>query len=141
TARVVDAPAAGLTLRLAASTLDNRIEDMGGIPPIVINRGEQAHKQGFPTGAYHARRYEIIDPDRHRVLTPDDSVMVDDTAVFVGRMQPTSTQSLSGELRLLGNVVTISGLVDRRAGLQQMNQTESFRCQTGYNNGLQNAAR
>ncbi|HEX6308296.1 MAG TPA: SusC/RagA family TonB-linked outer membrane protein [Longimicrobiales bacterium] len=140
-ARLVSTPAAGLTVRLAASTLDNRIDDMGGIPPIVINRGEQAHKQGFPTGAYHARRYEIVDPDRQRILTPDDLIMIDDTAVFVGRMQPTSTQSLSSELRLFGNLITISGLLDRRAGHQQMNQTESFRCQTGYNNGLQNAAR
>jgi TonB-dependent starch-binding outer membrane protein SusC len=67
--------------------------------------------------------------------------MVDDTTVFIGRILPTNSQSFSGDVSLFRNLLTISGLLDRRAGHYQLNETENFRCSTAYNNGLQNAAR
>jgi TonB-dependent starch-binding outer membrane protein SusC len=140
-ARVFQTPQAALNMRLSATTLDNRIEDLGeDIQPIVFNRGNQQHKQGFPTGAFFGRRYEIVG-NPTGVLRQQDIRMVDDTTVFMGRMLPTNTQSLSGDLSLFRNLVTLSGLVDRRAGMQQLNYTELFRCQTGFNNGTQGAAR
>jgi hypothetical protein len=67
--------------------------------------------------------------------------MVDDTAITLGPTLPTNSQSLSADLSLFRNLVTISGLVDRRAGNKQLNYTELFRCNTGYANALGNAAR
>jgi TonB-dependent starch-binding outer membrane protein SusC len=141
-ARPISRPEVALNLRLSASTLRNRIEDMGeDIDPIIFNRGNQQHKQGNPTGAFYARRYEIVNPGTQRILTPADIRMVDDTTVLLGPSLPTNSQSLSGELALFRNLVTISGLVERRAGLRQLNYTELFRCQTGYNNATAGAAR
>jgi TonB-dependent starch-binding outer membrane protein SusC len=141
-ARVFSRPEAALNLRLSASTLKNRIEDMGDdIEPIVFNRGNQQHKEGFPTGGFYAQRYEIVNPGQQRILTRDDVVLVDDSTVFVGPSLPTNTQALSGDLTLFRNLITISGLVERRAGHKQLNYTELFRCNTGYANAVAGAAR
>lgn len=157
-ARIINAPNISLNMRLAASTLDNRIEDLGeDIQPIVFNRGNQQHKQGFPTGAFFGRNYEVIadslakrqaSPVNGRVLLQrgdvrliddDPTTTANDTAIFQGRSLPTNTQALSADLTLFG-FVTVSGLVERRAGLKQLNYTEYFRCLTGYNRGSANSA-
>jgi hypothetical protein len=140
--RAFASPNATLNVRLSASTLKNEIEELGqGIQPIIFNRGNQRHAQGQPTGAFFGRRYEIVNPGQHRILTPADVKMLDDTAVTIGPTLPTNSQSLSADLSLFRNLVTISALFDRRAGNKQLNYTELFRCNTGYANALANAAR
>jgi TonB-linked SusC/RagA family outer membrane protein len=137
-ARVIQTPQAALNLRVAASTLDNRIEDLGeDIAPITHNRNSvQMHKQGFPTGSFHGRRFEIRNPSEQRLLTRDDVLLLDvDSVMFLGRSLPTNTQSLSGDLSLFRNLLTISALFERRAGMYQLNDTERFRCFTGYSRG------
>lgn len=141
-ASVLRTPDATINLRLAASTLDNKIESLGeNIQPISFNRGNQQHKQGFATGAFFARRYEILRPDEQRLLTPADLRIVDDTAVFLGPVLPTNSQALSTDITLFGNLVSISALLERRAGNKQLNYTELFRCGTNYANGVAGAAR
>jgi TonB-dependent starch-binding outer membrane protein SusC len=137
-ARLIQTPDVGLNLRLSASTLDNRIEDLGeDIQPITFNRnGVQQHKQGFPTGAFFGRRFEIANPGQQRLLTRDDVRLLDtDSVVFLGRSLPSNTQSLSADLSLFRNVITISSVFERRAGHYQLNDTERFRCTTGYSRG------
>lgn len=157
-ARVLNARNVSLNMRLAASTLDNRIEDLGeDIQPIIFNRGGQMHKQGFPTGAFLGRNYEIIadslalrqaNPvNGHvllkrgdvRLIDDDPTTTANDTSVFQGRALPSNTQALSADLTLFG-FLTISGLVERRAGMKQFNYTEYFRCTTGYNRGAAGGA-
>jgi hypothetical protein len=146
-ANVINAGRVRLDARLTATTLHNRIEALGeGIPPIVINRGEQAHRQGFPTGGFFALPIKWNDDDGNGILTRNE-VQVDsskflivpaanptatrslDTLAtsFVGPQLPTNTQGFSADLTLFGNV-TISTLFERRAGHRQLNGTESFRC-------------
>lgn len=136
-----------LNLRLGASTLDNRIENLGeNIQPIVFNRGTQQHKNGYPTGAFFQRKYEInadslakrqANPVNGHVLLQRGDVQlvpVGPDSSFVGHALPTSTQTLSTDITLLGKI-TITSLFERRAGGYQSNFTEYFRCQTGYNRG------
>lgn len=137
-ARVIQTPQALLNVRLSAMTLDNRIEDLGkDIAPITLNRNSvQMHKQGFPTGAFHGRRFEIRNPNEQRLLTRDDVILVDvDSSVFLGRSLPTNSQAISGDLTLFRNLLTISTLFERRGGLYQLNDSERFRCFTGYSRG------
>ncbi len=137
-ARVLQTEDVGLNVRVAASTLDNKIEDLGeNIRPIIFNRnGVQQHKQGFPTGAFFGRRYEITNPNEQRLLSRDDVRLIDiDSVVFLGRALPTNTQSVSADLSLFGRLLTITTLFERRAGHYQLNDTERFRCATGYNRG------
>jgi TonB-dependent starch-binding outer membrane protein SusC len=143
-ANIVSSKNIGLDARFTATTLKNKIENLGeGIAPITINRGEQAHRQGFPTGAYFALPLKWNDADGNGKLTIAE-VTVDsarrlvvknattglmDTlnTAYLGPSLPTNTQTLGGDLTLFQNF-TISTLFERRAGHKQLNGTESFRC-------------
>jgi TonB-linked SusC/RagA family outer membrane protein len=133
-ARIFEGRESALNMRLSATTLDNRIEELGeGVEPIVFNRGNQRHQEGFPAGAFFGRKYTINDADGDGVLARSDVRLSTDpdTAVFLGYSLPTNSQSLSGDLRLF-RYVTIATLFERRAGHKQLNFTEGFRCSAGF---------
>jgi TonB-dependent starch-binding outer membrane protein SusC len=142
-----------LDTRLTATTLSNKIESLGaGIAPISLYRGEQAHREGFPAGAYFALPLKYNDANGDGKLTRAE-VSVDtsqflivphqcvatatvscitgqlDTlkTAYVGPSSPTNTQSIFADLTLF-NMFTISTLFERRAGMRQLNETEFFRC-------------
>ncbi|MHB1310804.1 MAG: SusC/RagA family TonB-linked outer membrane protein [Gemmatimonadaceae bacterium] len=130
-----------LNAHVAATILHNRIENLGyGIAPIVLNRGEQAHRNGYPTGAFFALPIKYNDADGNGKLTrlevsvDTSKLMVDSlgkltNTSYIGPSLPTNTQSISGELRLF-NFLTISTMFERRGGNYQLNYTEAFRCRT-----------
>ncbi|MBA3578529.1 MAG: SusC/RagA family TonB-linked outer membrane protein [Gemmatimonadaceae bacterium] len=135
----------GFDIRLTATTLRNRIDELGeGIAPIQFNRGAQAHREGFPTGAFFAAPIKFNDANGDGKLsrlevTVDTSKFlrvrnatggIDTlTIAYVGPSLPTNTQGLNLALTLVRNV-TISTLFERRAGHKQLNYTERFRCTT-----------
>ncbi|MEJ7760473.1 MAG: SusC/RagA family TonB-linked outer membrane protein [Gemmatimonadaceae bacterium] len=146
-ANLVDASKFRFDARLTATTLRNRIEDLAldsAVAPIQFNRGAQAHRQDFPTGAFFARPIKYDDADKNGKLSRAE-VTVDtskflavrnikgglDTlnVAYVGPALPTNTQGLSGDVTLFG-AFTISALFERRAGNKQLNFTEFFRCRT-----------
>jgi hypothetical protein len=141
-------PRANLNLRLTATTVRNKIVDLGaGVDPIPFGRAQQ-HVTGYPAGSYFQRPYTFSDPNNDGKLTVAD-VTFDNTRqtvvrlrnedgtireetipeVYLGSSLPTNSQSLSAQLTLF-DFVTLSALFDRRAGFKQQNETESFRCST-----------
>ena len=144
-ANVLNASNFRLDARLTATTLRNKLEVLGaGIAPIALNRGNQVHREGFPTGAFFARPIKYNDADGNGRLTRAE-VTVDtskflivpnlliagklDTlaSAYVGPQLPTNTQGIGGDLTIFKNI-TISTLFERRAGHKQLNYTEFFRC-------------
>lgn len=145
-ANVVSARRLSLDLHATATTLRNRIENLGeGIAPITFNRGAQAHREGFPTGAFFALPIKYNDANGDGLLTRAEVTVdsskflhirnaetggIDTLALaYVGPSLPTNTQTLSGDLTLFQNL-TISAVFERRAGQKQLNYTERFRCTT-----------
>lgn len=141
-----------LNVRLALTTLQNEIEELGvGIAPIVFGRGPQNHREGFPTGAFFATPYTYddanddglisrgevkVDSSRFLVVPTQSATrkalgLTSDTLNFtyVGPSLPTNTQSFSADLTLFGTV-SITTLFERRAGHKQLNFTEYFRCRS-----------
>lgn len=144
-ARVLDLRNVGLDLRLASSTLSNEIESLGGQDDIVINRGEQRHREGFPAGAYFQDRYVIEDdgdgllhsgftggggPVPSEVRIVRDSINGEAIPHYIGPALPTHSNALSGDLRLF-DFITISTLFEQRGGHFQLDATSEFRCRTG----------
>lgn len=135
----------GFDVRLTATTLRNKIVELGeDIAPISLNRGAQAHREGFPTGAYFATpikfndangdgkltRAEVTYDESKFLVVPDGAGGLDTLrTAYVGPSMPTNTQGLSMALTLFRNV-TLSTLFERRAGQKQLNYTERFRCTT-----------
>lgn len=117
----------GLDLRVALTTLDNEVVALGeGVEDIVINRGLQRHKEGYPAGAFFSVPYTINDADGNGLLT-NSEVTLGDTAVYIGPALPTYQASLGGELRLFG-WLRVSTLFEARGGNYQGNDSEAFRC-------------
>ncbi|HET9683179.1 MAG TPA: SusC/RagA family TonB-linked outer membrane protein [Gemmatimonadaceae bacterium] len=122
--------------RLTATTLHNNIDALGaGVAPIVFNRGAQAHREGYPTGAFFALPIKYNDADGNGKLTRAE-VTVDSSKIipslglaYVGPSLPTNTQGIGGDLTLFKQF-TISTLFERRGGNRQLNYTEYFRCRT-----------
>lgn len=124
---------------LAATILHNKIEKLGaGVAPISLYRGEQQHREGYPTGGYFALPIKWSDADGNGKLTRaevtvDSARLIHDSLgratniAFIGPSLPTNTQSVSGDLTLF-KTITITTLFERRAGNYQLNSTESFRC-------------
>ncbi|MFL5540076.1 MAG: SusC/RagA family TonB-linked outer membrane protein [Longimicrobiaceae bacterium] len=146
-ALVVDRRNIRFNARLAASTLHNKIVEMGqGIAPISFNRGVQFHREGFSAGGFFARPYKFNDAngnglldrseirvDSSRFITLRDQVTGRDTTLaleYLGPSLPTNTQALSADLTLFRNI-TFTTVFERRAGNHQMNYTEYFRCVNG----------
>ena len=142
-ANVLSTRRVGLDMRMTATTLKNRIEDLGkGIAPISLNRGSQAHREGFPTGGYFALPLKWNDADGNgklsvaevtvdsarRLVVKNDKGGLDTlNTSYVGPSLPTNTQTLSGDLTLF-NTLTFSAMFERRGGHKQLNYTEDFRC-------------
>jgi TonB-dependent starch-binding outer membrane protein SusC len=146
---VVQADNVNFNVHLTASTLHNRIEKLGeGIAPIILNRGEQQHREGFSAGGYFALPIKYNDANGDGKLSVSE-VQVDtskflivpnakggrDTLnlAYVGPTLPTSTRGLAFDLTLFKNV-TVSTLFEHRGGNRQLNETEYFRCRTQNSN-------
>ena len=152
--RAVERDWTRLNLRVSATTLSNEIEDLGpGVEPIVFNRGTQRHQEGFPAGAFFAKPIKFNDANNDGKLTRSE-VSVDSSKFiqvrnadgeletlplqFVGPSLPTNSQSLSAELTLF-KFLNFSTLFERRAGNFTVNDTERFRCTTGFSRLTQGA--
>ena len=140
-AQVLDRRNLRIDARVQATVLHNKIENLGaGIPPIVFNRGAQAHREGYPTGAFFALPVGYNDADhngklsRAEVFADTSNVLRDSTGkslgvAYVGPALPTNTQSLGFDVTLF-RYFTVSSLFERRGGNYQLNETEYFRCRT-----------
>lgn len=144
---VVDRRNVRFNFRVAGSTLRNEVVELGdSIAPITLNRGAQAHREGFPTGAFFAIPYKFNDANNDGLIVASE-VTVDSSRrlilpkivgtgldtlnlAYYGPALPTNTQTLSADLTLFRNV-TFTTLFERRAGMKQLNYSEYFRCRTG----------
>ena len=147
---VVDRRNIRFNARIAGSTLGNEVVELGdSIAPITLNRGAQAHREGFPTGAFFAIPYTFADANSDGVISasevkvdssrrlivphfpePNSTKQLDTlTQAYFGPALPTNSQTLSADLTLFRNI-TFTTLFERRAGMKQLNYSEYFRCRT-----------
>lgn len=129
-ARVVETENFRFNLTATNTSMSNKILKLGQPEPIIINRGEQRHQEGYPAGAYFQRKYTFDDHDGNGYLRTSDAKL--DTATsaaaqYIGPSMPTYSRSLLGELTLF-DFITVSTLFDARGGNYQLDGTTEFRC-------------
>lgn len=128
-ARVIDTRPFGLNLRVSGSTLDNEILDMGGVPPIILNRGVQEHREGQSAGAFYAPKVTYSDANGDGIIAREElDVDAAGGNLYIGPSIPTFTGSLSGEVSIF-DFLKVSSLFDTRRGHYTINDNERFRCQ------------
>lgn len=117
----------GLSFGVNFTTVDNEILELGRAQPITLNRGEQAHKDGFPAGAYHLPKIEWQDANGDGILSVDEVSVVSDSSEFIDESTPTWEGSISTNLRLF-RFVNIRALFDAQGGHSNLDATNAFRC-------------
>lgn len=141
-ARVLDSDRTRLNMRLSTTTLNNEIISIGGerVNDILVGRGDQRHREGFPAGAFFLQQYSYNDDNGDgRIaqsevkLIPLDSTTRNGQRVavpnYIGPALPTLTNSLSTDLTLF-KFITVATLFEQRSGNYQFDFTEEFRCRT-----------
>lgn len=153
----VDMRSVKLNLTLSASTLKNRIKDLGqdaagtDLPPVIFNAGAQRHQKGYPAGGWFQRKYTYSDLNGDGMLSrvncvdqytpplftavmvaggPQCEVVLGDTASasqFIGNVLPTRELSFMPTLTLFDRL-RLTALVNYRGGHYVFNNTEEFRC-------------
>jgi outer membrane receptor protein involved in Fe transport len=120
----------GLDLHAAVTTLSNEVIEIGeGVEDIVINRGLQRHKEGYPAGAFFQAPVSWNDADGNGLLE-NSEVTIGDTVEFIGPSLPTYQIAWGGELRV-SRWLSVSTLFEARGGNFQGNDSEAFRCARG----------
>lgn len=134
----------GVNLGFTNSTVRNEVVELGeGIEPIIFNRGQQRHEEGFSAGAFFQTPYEWNDANGDGLLSVDEVSLVryqegDDIPEgfevgdivedqFIGPSLPKWQRTIFADVRLFG-FMTVSALFEGRGGHHQVNYTESFRC-------------
>jgi TonB-linked SusC/RagA family outer membrane protein len=126
-ARMIDTRSLGWNVRVAGSTLDNEILDLGeGIDPIILNRGNQKHIAGYPAGGFWQPHITFQDTDGDGLIDPTE-YSVADTASFIGPSLPRFSASISSDLQIF-DFLRVSTLFEGRKGHYQLDDNENFRC-------------
>ena len=132
TAAIIEGRSFGWDMTLSGSTNDNVILELGeGVEPI---RGTNTHMEGFPLGAFFARKFTFDDTNGDGIIAGSE-ITYGDTAEFLGYPRPRFEVSWFNSFSL-GEHFRLSGLFDYRGGYKKWNLTESFRCNFNICQGL-----
>ena len=123
--RLIERSQVSLDLNIEASRNGNKLVDLGGLPPIT-GFGYQ-NRVGYPLfGLWWPKLQSYADANNNGIIEPSE-VKVSDSTLFGGSSVPTRTLSFSPSLTVFKRL-TISGLLDRRAGFANLNANEWFQC-------------
>jgi hypothetical protein len=145
--QAVARPDLGIELGLNLGTTRDRIEDMGDLPFIAVPGLPQRHVEGYPIGAYWAKRVTSAtltgtgptatltnvlceNSGPFRVPTGGDELPCGATTtpvVFLGTITPKLTGGLTGTVTIRNNF-RLYGLVDWKRGHKMLDTDATLRC-------------
>jgi hypothetical protein len=121
---------AQLGLTLTASTNQNRLESLGGVPPIVFGlNSSQRHVEGYALGGYWGTEVDSVHVNTNGTLHPDSVFFsTDESKVhYLGSPLPTRQGSLTADLTLM-KIFHLGSMFEYRGGNKLYNASEQFRC-------------
>jgi TonB-linked SusC/RagA family outer membrane protein len=122
---VFQSPMVTWNFSLTGSTNSNEVVELGeDVEPIIF--GNQAHKEGYPLGAFWDEPFTWDDANGDGYIAADE-ITRGDTTEFIGYARPRYEVSLFNSFDV-SSWLRISGLFDYRGGHHQYNNTERFRC-------------
>jgi TonB-linked SusC/RagA family outer membrane protein len=139
-AQIVNSRAFGWDATFAASSNDNKLVDLGSVPPIIGTLISQ--KAGYPLNGYWQRpikSYADLNGDGIISYVPgcaaakNCEVVVGDTAEFRGTSIPKYEMTLNNGFDLFNRAVRITTLFDYKGGFLGDNDTDRIRCQSRLN--------
>jgi hypothetical protein len=117
----------GVNLGFTNTTLSNEVISLGeDVEPIIFNRGQQRHQEGYSAGSFWQQKVTWDDADGNGKLT-NDEVSVADEATFIGVALPKWQRTVFADIRIF-DWINVSTLFEGRGGHLTANDTEGFRC-------------
>ncbi len=129
--KVLDRAGTAINFVFTGSTNRNELLKLGeGVSPIPSgNRNTQLNQKGFPLYGLWGRPYTYRDANNDGILIASE--MTYDTLQFIGPTYPTRELAFTPTIELLGRKLRISGQLDRKWGMQKLNNTKRHQCQAG----------
>lgn len=141
---VLRLPAVEWTLTLNASSNENELVSLGGLPNIVTSSTLQ-QREGYPLWGFWSRRLlGYSDKDGNGIITYNadpvrSEIEVSDTAQYSGRSLPKYEAAFTSGLSMWNGQVRLDALLDYKGGHLVYNNTERIRCASRFNcSGLVN---
>lgn len=136
-AQIVSRDAIGWDLSINASTNDNQLVSLGGVPPIV--GATQHQKEGYPLYGWWSRRltgYSDKDGDgiiRYSTDANLSEITVSDTAEFHGYPLPRQEFAVTNSIELFKRALRLSAMIDYKGGHLVYNNSDRIRCASRFN--------
>lgn len=127
----------GWDMTINASTNQNELVSLGGVPPIIGST--QSQKEGYPLYGWWSRQLTgwedknsngIIEYNANAALS---EITVTDTNVFLGQPLPRREMSVANTLDFFGRRLRVQAMVDYKGGHLIYNNTERIRCASRFN--------
>jgi len=130
-AQLVQRPRFGWDVTLAASSNDNKLVNLGPVPPIIGATIQQ--RAGYPLNGWWQKPITGYNDANGDGILSVSEVTVGDTAEYRGYSIPKYEVTLNNGFDLFDRVVRIATLFDTKGGHLQNNGTDRIRCQSRLN--------
>ena len=121
----------GVDLFLGHSITDNKLVDLGGVPPII---GAQiSQREGYPLFSWWQRPIKSFADANNDGFIDVTEIVVGDTNEYRGRSLPHHEISFAPGVDLFGELLRVTASFDRKGGYKLYNNTERIRCQSRNN--------
>ena len=137
-ARLIESRAFGWDITLNGSTNRNRIESLGGLPPIVVSSTLQ-HVEDYPLNGWWTRKlvgWQDRDGDGIIEISADSAlseITVSATPEFHGYSAPPRELAMTNGFDFWQGRLRVSAMVDYKGGHLIYNNTERIRCASRNN--------
>ena len=135
-AQLIRTPSFGWDLLVNASTNDNELVDLGGVPPIISTT--QQNREGYPLFGWWSREITWEDKDGNGIITYHSDpalseITVADEPTFQGYSLPRHQVSTTTGFDFFGDRLRLAALFDYQGGHLIYNNTERIRCASRNN--------
>ena len=118
-------------LTFTASTNDNELVSLGGVPPIVGTTIQQ--REGYPLNGWWSRSLLSYEDRNANNIIELSEIVVSDTAEFQGYSSPRREFSINNGLEFWERRLRVSAMFDFKGGHKIYNNTERIRCASRFN--------
>lgn len=118
-------------LTFTASTNDNELVSLGGVPPIVGTTIQQ--REGYPLNGWWSRSLVSYEDKNANNIIELSEIVVSDTAEFQGYSSPRREFSITNGFEFWQRRLRLAAMVDFKGGHKIYNNTERIRCASRNN--------
>jgi TonB-linked SusC/RagA family outer membrane protein len=130
-AQLVRSSRIGWDVTLNASTNDNELVSLGGVPPIVTATIQR--QEGFPINGWWSRPLISYGDANGNGIIERSEIEVGDAPVYIGRAMPRYEATLSSGVDLMQRRLRLSAMMDYKADFKIYNNSERIRCASRNN--------